>query len=260
MNRTDTEFIEETAHGQTLRPAIGEVTKVFEHTKSSDFSNHEANVRIQHSEEEFRRIPIVAGYSQHARVPQQGDFVIIDFIDGRAQSPVITGFMHTRSDRAPLARSGHWRHQFGANDDIFLEAETADHTSGEAEIIRFSTKSDGLSDPTAAVELDNSGTNPVARLWNGTLSAEVDDTTASLSLTSGGSTVAKVEIDDSGNITLESGNDLVLSAPSGNVTVDEGGTPEKVARQNHDHDVTLSDGTTATTTKPNQSGTKVVIE
>lgn len=260
MYRNEVDYIEKKAREQAQHAVIGEVTKVFEHTKESDFSNHEANVRIQHSEEEFRKIPIVASYSQQARVPQTGDFVIVDFIDGQSQNPVITGFLHTRSDRAPIARSGHWRHQFGSDGKLFVEAEPSDHSAGDADIVRIAKKLDGLSDPSTAIELDDSGSNSIARLWNGNLSAEVDDTTASLSLESGGTTVATVEIDDAGNITIEADSDLVLSAPNGNVTVDEGGVPEKVAKQNHDHDVTLSDGSTATTSNPNQSGTQVEIE
>jgi len=79
-----------------------------------------------------------------------------------------------------------------------------------------------------------------------------------------GTPSAKIEMDTNGTITIEAASDIVLSAPNGDVTVDEGGTEQKVAIQTHDHDVsgTTSDGASfsETTTTPNQAGTETEIE
>jgi hypothetical protein len=64
-----------------------------------------------------------------------------------------------------------------------------------------------------------------------------------------------IEVKAGGNITVSAGEDVV---------VDEGGTPKKVAYQNHTHDYSgsTSDGASysGTTTTPNEDGTEVEIE
>jgi hypothetical protein len=65
------------------------------------------------------------------------------------------------------------------------------------------------------------------------------------------------------NIDVEAGGDISVSA-QGDVTIDEGGTPKKVAYQNHTHDYSgsTSDGASysGTTTQPNEDGTQTEVE
>lgn len=70
---------------------------------------------------------------------------------------------------------------------------------------------------------------------------------------------------DSGSydIDITASGDISVSA-QGDVTIDEGGTPKKVAYQDHTHDYSGSTSDDAsyegTTTKPNEAGTETEIE
>ncbi|GGM64159.1 hypothetical protein J2752_000467 [Halarchaeum rubridurum] len=70
---------------------------------------------------------------------------------------------------------------------------------------------------------------------------------------------ARVELDAGGAVRIETDGDVTISA-GGQVVIDEGGTAAPVARQNHTHDVTLSDSSTTTSTTPNESGTQTEVE
>lgn len=149
---------------------LGIVTKVFPHTKSSDISNHEVNVKMVHNKGEFRRIPVHVNRNGHIYVPKKGDFVTVNFLSGVTTKPFVSGFAYDSKNRAPLGKSGHWRNVFGssnAKNNIFLEAEPKDHSSGDAETLRMAIKSDGLSNPIARIELDQSGSETVLRLTRG---------------------------------------------------------------------------------------------
>lgn len=222
MTRDATRFVDRRIDEQTRSSVLGVVTKVIEHTSSDDFSNHEVNVKLANEDEEFRNVPIHVNRNGHIRVPQKGDFVEISFLTSKTQVPYVTGFAYSNERRAPLGRAGHWRHRFGESSPyLYVEAEPSDHSAGTPDVVRLAKKSDGLSDPSTKIELDDSGNT------------------------------TKVNIETDGDITLSADGDIVI---------DEGGTATPVAKQDHDHDVTLSDGSTGTTTTPNQSGTNVEIE
>lgn len=241
--KSELDVMQEQIVQKTKTRTIGRVLTVTEHTSVNDKSNHEANVMLRGNDKELRRVPIAVTRSGEAMVPQVDDTVIVSFLSGDGTAPIITDILHNSDQRAPLGRKGHWRQRFGANDDLFLEAEPSDHSGGDADVIRIAKKPDGLSDPSISVELDNSGST----------------TTARLVAQPGTSSEGSIEIDENGNITLDASGDITLSAPNGNVRIDEGGGTTKVARQDHNHDVNLSDGSNATTGKPNQNGTETEI-
>lgn len=226
--RTYTDRIETLVEEQIRRGMLGVVQSVTTKTSASDQStNHEANVKLVNTTEELRRVPIHVQHNGHIRVPQEGDFVYVNFMLGDTQKPYIENFAYSNKTPAPLGREGHWRHRFGANDQLFIEAEPADHSGGDAEVIRMGKKPDGLSDPTTTVAIDDSG----------------------------GTTT----------VTVECEGDISLSA-DGDIVIDEGGTATPVAKQNHTHDFQYTGGgdnsstLTGSTGSPNENGTSVEIE
>lgn len=159
------EYVEEKIDRKQRDPLLAVVTKVFEHTSSDDFQNHEVNARAIHNEEEFREIPVHTTRHGHAHVPRVGDPVEINFLGSSTQSPYVSGGVHLAKKRAPLAREGHWRHRFGdLSPYLFVEAEKSDHSAGAPDVVRIAKKSDGLSDPTDMVEIDDSGTTTVVNI------------------------------------------------------------------------------------------------
>lgn len=225
-------------HGRNA--TLGHVVKVYEHTDPNDNSNHEASVIIRDGEKEPRRIPILSNHTGEAIVPQQGDFVLIEFLEGKTDTPVITDVIQNDENRAPLARAGHWRHEFGPDRDqsLYIEAEPADHSDGNPEIIRIARKPDGLSDPSTSIELDDSGSTPVVRV-QGECDVELDITGDS-NLTIGGN--VDLTVDGTVNLTGK-----------GDVVIDQGGTAKRVATEDHTHNFTDADGNTGTTGGPDDT-------
>lgn len=213
--------IEDQVRRHARDATVGSVVRVFEHTNESDNSNHEVSVLLRDGGKEPRRVPVLSKRIGEAVVPQIGDTVFIEFLDGTSNAPVVTQVAHNDANRAPLARAGHWRQEFGPEraESLYLEAETSDHSAGEPDIVRIAKKPDGLSDPSAAVEMDDSGPETTVRIKGN----------------------CSLEINVDGDVTLSAG---------GNIVLDEGGTAKKVATEDHRHDVTLTDGTSTSTSKP----------
>lgn len=148
---------------------IGKVTKVYEkETQAIEEGNIEANVQTRSSENELRQIPVLAfDHTGHVSVPQKGDYVLVERFKGRGNAMYITDIVYTKDRRSPVGRQGHWRHEFGHPDDdekVYLEAEPADHSGGDPDLVRMGVKPDGLDDPTTEVAVDNSGDQTQIRI------------------------------------------------------------------------------------------------
>lgn len=162
------------------RGSMGLVTKVIERDgEAQEFTNHEVNVQLISRDEELKALPVHVGRMGQVRTPATGDFVEVSYLSGKTQSAYVSDFAYSRQQRAPLARAGHWRHRFGEEDTsdpfLFLEAEPSDHQgvakdfdshvkSNPPDVLRMGVKEDGLSDPSLAIELDTSGSDPVASI------------------------------------------------------------------------------------------------
>jgi hypothetical protein len=70
--------------------ALGVVTTVFAHSEENDENNYEANVRLKHEDLELRRVPLSVGHVGIAAPPRAGDLVLLQFINGDVNQPVIS--------------------------------------------------------------------------------------------------------------------------------------------------------------------------
>jgi len=178
-----TETPVEQARRENKKNVRAVVTKVFEHDGTEEFaSNHEVNAQVITGNGEFRRIPVHTDVAGSIYVPQKGDPVEIGYLDGEQQQPVVVNHTYTDETRAPFARSGHFRREFGPEDSekLYIEAERADHSAGDPNIVRISKKTDGLSDPIAEIVLDDSGSETEIRLTtseSGTFKQAIKDIT-----------------------------------------------------------------------------------
>jgi len=175
---------------------VGDVVVVNEHTDPDDTVNHEVNVLLRDGNKELRGVPVAIERSGQAVVPETGDTVLIQYLGGLTDAPIVTAMLATPSDRPPLGREGHWRYEFGADrsEPLYIEAEQSDHSAGAPDTIRIARKPDGLSDPTSTIEIDDSMAEPTITVRStGPVIVEDDDG-------------ATIEIDD-GDIDM-SGNDI----------------------------------------------------
>lgn len=213
-----TDYVDDRASRQRRSALVGTVTTVYTRTNSADAGNVEVDVQSRTLSNQLRRVPLgVSDQVATATVPQVGDGVVVVFLTGESRNPVVVSVIPNASGQAPLARAGHWRHEWGS---LYLEAEPADHSAGEPDVVRMGVKPDGVSDPTTEVAVDDSGST------------------------------TQISIDTDGDITVSADGDIVI---------DQGGTAAPVAVQDHTHDVTHN-GDTVTTGTPNESGTQTEIE
>ncbi len=83
---------------------IGVVTSVFPHSSGSDKNNYECNVSLKYRDLELRKVPVATQHIGLANIPHVGDLVLITFINGNVNAPIIIGRLYTDEDRPPLSK------------------------------------------------------------------------------------------------------------------------------------------------------------
>lgn len=85
---------------------LGVVTSVFPHSSDSDKDNYECNVKLKNREVELRRVPVATQHIGLVNIPHIGDLVLVAFLNGDINSPVIIGRLYTDEDRPPTNKMG----------------------------------------------------------------------------------------------------------------------------------------------------------
>jgi len=172
-----TEDIDDSERGRILQVVrselsmlrIGRVTTVWTHTTETDQSNHEVDVAIPPGEsmQEPDRVPIMQSTSGAAYVPREGDLVLVGYLQGSGERPVVLGAVYgdADADRAPLADEGDVRIHRGQ-----LYSELA----GDGSVARIAKKPGDQDTPTARVEIDDTGSVTVETDGDITISANGD--------------------------------------------------------------------------------------
>ncbi|PKP60308.1 MAG: hypothetical protein CVT89_00050 [Candidatus Altiarchaeales archaeon HGW-Altiarchaeales-2] len=80
---------------------IGIVTSIFPHSNADDNDNYECNVKLRDSGLELRKVPVATQQIGLANIPNVGDLVLVSFIKGDINAPVITGRLYNDEDRPP---------------------------------------------------------------------------------------------------------------------------------------------------------------
>jgi len=87
-------------------PEIGIVTSSFPHGSEGDKDNYECNVRLKNTELELRGVQIATGCIGFACAPKVGDMVLVAFVDGDINMPVVVGRLYNDQDRPPVSSVG----------------------------------------------------------------------------------------------------------------------------------------------------------
>jgi phage baseplate assembly protein gpV len=87
---------------------LGEVTAILPHASDGDKDNYQCSVKVKNrktadgSDFELRKVPVATGHIGFASIPDVGDQVLIQFIGGDMNAPVITGRLYNESDTPPV--------------------------------------------------------------------------------------------------------------------------------------------------------------
>ena len=131
---------------------LGVVTTVYPHESEDDENNYEANVRLKHEDLELRRVPIAIGHVGVAAPPRAGDLVLVQFLNGDSNQPLVTGRFYHADERAPLHKE----------DEILFEQRVSDDTlnhlrfaaDGSIFLQRDVTKPEDNSEAKASIKVD----------------------------------------------------------------------------------------------------------
>lgn len=89
---------------KVLITELGVVTSVFPHSSDSDKDNYEINVKLKDKDVELRKVPVLTQHIGLSNIPHVGDLVLLAFINGDINSPVILGRLYNDEDRPPVSK------------------------------------------------------------------------------------------------------------------------------------------------------------
>lgn len=84
---------------------LGEVTAIFPHSSESDQHNYQCSVKLKNrkaadgSDFELRKVPVATGYVGLVCIPKVGDLVLVQFVGGDLNAPVVTGRLYNDQDK-----------------------------------------------------------------------------------------------------------------------------------------------------------------
>jgi len=86
---------------------LGVVTSVFPHASGSDKDNYQCSVKLKNrkqpdgSDFELRKVPIATQHIGLANIPNVGDLVVIGYLEGSLNSPIVLGRFYNDEDIPP---------------------------------------------------------------------------------------------------------------------------------------------------------------
>jgi phage baseplate assembly protein gpV len=81
---------------------LGIVTSIFSHSDEGDKDNYECNVKLKNHDLELRRVPIATQHIGLTYVPNIGDLVLLAYVKGNINAPVVIGRLYNDESRPPL--------------------------------------------------------------------------------------------------------------------------------------------------------------
>lgn len=99
---------------------LGVVTSVFPHSDEGDSDNYECNVKLRDRDIELRKVPVATSQVGLVNVPNVGDLVLLSFVNGEINSPIITGRLYNDEDRPPTSEPEEvvYKPAYGKNADV----------------------------------------------------------------------------------------------------------------------------------------------
>ena len=144
--------------GQVRSAELAVVQDQHAHESASDNDNYACSVQLRNSGLVLKQVPVATGRIGMASIPSVGDLVLVQFIGGDMNAPVITGRLYNDQDRPPVNASDqiilHLPLGAGDSDAVHMELQ-----SGDSRTIDFKLGS-GLSislqddDPAVEIQVD----------------------------------------------------------------------------------------------------------
>jgi len=184
---------------------LGELAVVQEqhpHSDDGDTDNYSCTVVLRDSDIVLKQVPVAVSRKGEASIPDVGDLVMVQFLNGDVNAPVIVGSLYNDEDRPPANASGQKIvHMPLDGSGVVLKVDTEESTSIELTLgnaLKLTLVDD---DPVVSIDIDGG---------KATLSIARD---GGLSISSGNA----VEIKGSADITIEASGNLNLKGATVNL-------------------------------------------
>jgi len=90
-------------HDRRRFPELGIVTQVFAKGDEGGKENHQVGIKLPASDVELLRAPVAVGRLGLAALPRVGDMVLVVFINGDINSPIVVGSLYDYHQHPPKA-------------------------------------------------------------------------------------------------------------------------------------------------------------
>lgn len=153
---------------------LGVVSAVFPNEDAKANNNYEVNVRLKHEDLELRKVPVAVSHVGFAAPPRAGELVLVQFINGDLNQPVITGRFYTDEALAPLFREDEilFEQRVGGGDSLNHFRFTPD---GSIILQRDVKKPEDNSDAATSIRIDSKGDVTINVGENVTITVTNDD-------------------------------------------------------------------------------------
>lgn len=85
---------------------LGVVTSIFPHASAGDKDNYEVNVKLKNRDLELRKVPVATSQVGLAHIPNIGDLVLLSFVHGNINAPVVIARLFSDEHRPPVNDAG----------------------------------------------------------------------------------------------------------------------------------------------------------
>ncbi len=110
---------------------LGVVTAIFPHAADSDKDNYQCSIRLKNKklpdggDFELRKVPVATQHMGLVNIPNVGDLVLVTFIGGDLNAPVIIGRLHNDADQPPLNKEKEYllKHNLTEGGSFKIDAE-----------------------------------------------------------------------------------------------------------------------------------------
>lgn len=191
---------------QALRSAeLAVVQAQHPHASDGDSDNYAVTVRLRDTGIVLGKVPVATGRLGSVAIPPAGALVLVQFIGGDVNAPVITGTFYTDEDRPPVSADGQviWNLPADASPDDALRLEVSSASKKSILLKLASAVTVELKDDDPAVNIDVGGNAQVTIDSDGTVTI-----TSAQSVAMKASSNVKIEAQ--GNIDLKAGGTMTI--------------------------------------------------
>lgn len=145
---------------------LGVVQEIHPHASDSDTDNHACTIRLRDTGLVLRRVPVATQRIGLASIPAVGELVLVQFVNGDLNAPIITGRLYNEEDRPPANDDGqmilHLPLSAGDSDAVHVELHSGDRR--ELTLKLGSSLTLALKDDDPVVEIDVDGGKAVLQI------------------------------------------------------------------------------------------------